>query len=236
MAHRKSSTRLAKDARVAHFLSLAAKQPALNAAQASAPVLTWEAVAALEARIVGRIVLPSSPDYNAARQESNPAFQSYPEIIVFCACENDVLECLAVARTYGVWVAVRCGGHSTAGYSVNSGMVVDLSDFQGVVLDPARERVHVLPGTDFDHFDGAMNHTGWHVPTGACGSVCVGGVCKAAVTATRRARSASRAIWWTPSVWRWPTAPSSLPARRSTPTFTGPCAAARAATLAWCCR
>ena len=175
MAHRKSSARLAKDARVAHFLSLAAKQPALNAAQASAPVLTWEAVAALEARIVGRIVLPSSPDYNAARQESNPAFQSYPEIIVFCACENDVLECLAVARTYGVWVAVRCGGHSTADYSVNSGMVVDRSDLQGVVLDPARERVHVLPGTDFDHFNGAMNHTGWHVPTGACGSVCVGG-------------------------------------------------------------
>eukprot|EP01030_Chromulinospumella_sphaerica_P000507 gene507-503_t len=149
------SARLAKDARVAHFLSLAAKQPALSAAQASAPVLTWGAVAALEARIVGRIVLPSSPDYNAARQESNPAFQSYPEIIVFCACENDVLD--------------------TAGYSVNSGMVVDLSDLQGVVLDPARERVHVLPGTDFDHFNGAMNHTGWHVPTGACGSVCVGG-------------------------------------------------------------
>nr|WP_060984423.1 hypothetical protein [uncultured Acidovorax sp.] len=71
MAHRKSSARLAKDARVAHFLSLAARQPALSAAQASAPVLTWEAVAALEARIVGRIVLPSSPDYNAARQESN---------------------------------------------------------------------------------------------------------------------------------------------------------------------
>ncbi len=132
-------------------------------------------MAALEARIVGRIVLPSSPGYNAARQESNPAFQSYTEIIVFCACENDVLECLAVARTYGVWVAVRCGGHSTADYSVNSGMVVDRSDLQGVVLDPARERVHVLPGTDFDHFNGAMNHTGWHVPTGACGSVCVGG-------------------------------------------------------------
>ena len=35
MAHRKSSARLAKDARVAHFLSLAAKQQALNAAQQS---------------------------------------------------------------------------------------------------------------------------------------------------------------------------------------------------------
>ena len=172
MAHRKSPARIAKDARIAHFQSMAARQAAPNAPAAT---LTWDAVAALEARLVGRIVLPSSPDYNAARQESNPAFQAYPEIIVYCACEHDVVECLAVARAFNVWVAVRCGGHSTAGYSVNSGMVVDLSDMKGVVLDPARERVHVLPGTDFDHFNGAMNHTGWHVPTGACGSVCVGG-------------------------------------------------------------
>ena len=113
MAHRKSPARVAKDARIAHFRSLAARQA--TAQNAPGATLTWDAVAALEARLVGRIVLPSSPDYNAARQESNPAFQAYPEIIVYCACENDVLECLSVARTYQVWVAVRCGGHSTAG-------------------------------------------------------------------------------------------------------------------------
>ena len=175
MAHRKSPARVAKDARIAQFRGLAAQQTATAPSSLAAPAVTWEALAALEMRIAGRIVVPTSPDYNDARQESNPAFQAYPEIIVYCACENDVLECIAVARTYDLWVAVRCGGHSTAGYSVNSGMVVDLSDMKGVVLDPDRERVHVLPGTDFDRFNGAMNNTGWHVPTGACGSVCVGG-------------------------------------------------------------
>ena len=98
MAHRKSPARIAKDARVAHFRSLAAPQAAaLQAAAAPGPALAWDAIASLEARLVGRIVLPSSPDYNEARQESNPAFQAYPEIIVYCACENDVLECLAAA-------------------------------------------------------------------------------------------------------------------------------------------
>lgn len=177
MAHRKSPARIAKDARIAHFQTLSAAH-ASTTARTLAPDaigLAWTAVADLETRLVGRIVLPTSPDYNEARQESNPAFQAFPKIIVYCVCENDVLECLAAARQYGLWVAVRCGGHSTAGFSVNNGMVVDLSEMRGVVLDPARERVHVLPGTDFDHFNGAMNHTGWHVPTGACGSVCVGG-------------------------------------------------------------
>lgn len=172
MAHRKSPARIAKDARVAHFRSLAAQK---SAPAATHHALPWEAVAQLESRLVGRIVLPCSPDYDEARQESNPAFQAYPQLIVYCACENDVLECLAAARTFGLWVAVRSGGHSTAGYSVNNGMVVDLSDIQGVVLDPPTQRVHVRPGTDFDHFNGAMNGTGWHVPTGACGNVRVGG-------------------------------------------------------------
>ena len=168
MAHRKSPARLAKDARVAHFRSLASRPAASHA-------MPWEAVARLEAALAGRVVLPSSPDYDAARQESNPAFQAFPQLIVYCVCESDVRECLAVAHRYRLWVAVRCGGHSTAGYSVNDGMVVDLSEMRGVVLDRPAQRVHVLPGTDFDHFNAAMNHTGWHVPTGACGSVCVGG-------------------------------------------------------------
>ncbi|EER58973.1 FAD linked oxidase domain protein [Acidovorax delafieldii 2AN] len=168
MAHRKSPARLAKDTRVAQFRAMAASPTAT-------PSIAWQALAQLEATLVGRVVLPSSPDYDDARQESNPAFQAFPQLIVYCACESDVLECLTLARRHSLWVAVRCGGHSTAGYSVNNGMVIDLSEIRGVVLDPPNQRVHVLPGTDFDHFNGAMNRTGWHVPTGACGSVCVGG-------------------------------------------------------------
>lgn len=168
MAHRKSPARIAKQGYAAQLR----KQGSALAATGH-----WSGVdlAALELALVGRVVLPSSPCYDSARQESNPAFQSFPEIIVYCACENDVLECLAVARRFSAWVAVRCGGHSTGGYSVNSGMVIDLSELSGMVLDRPSQRVHVLPGTDFDHFNAAMNHTGWHVPSGACGSVCVGG-------------------------------------------------------------
>ena len=94
MAHRKSPARIAKDARIAHFQTLAATAGAAAAPAVAhgAPRLAWTPVAGLEARLVGRIVLPTSPDYNQARQESNPAFQAFPEIIVYCACENDVLD------------------------------------------------------------------------------------------------------------------------------------------------
>ena len=67
MAHRKSPARIAKDARVAHFRSLAAQKSTPAAAYHAMP---WEAVAQLESRLVGRIVLPCSPDYDKAGLDS----------------------------------------------------------------------------------------------------------------------------------------------------------------------
>lgn len=170
MAHRKSPARRAKDERVAHLLALAA---------ANAPTDSpwpWEALAALEKAMVGHVVLPTDAGYAEDRQESNPAFQAFPLLIAYCESENDAKLCVQFAQTWKLWVAVRCGGHSTAGYSVNTGgMVIDLRGLSGVTLDTANRCVHVLPGTDFEHFNSAMGATGWHVPTGACGNVCVGG-------------------------------------------------------------
>ena len=170
MAHRKSARRIAKAHRVAHYRQLAASN-----ASPPAGKLGWSALADLEAGLTGHVVLPGDADYNTARQESNPAFQSFPQAIAYCVCEADVLECICVAQQYDLWVAVRSGGHSTAGYSVNDGLVIDVSEMSGVVLDEPNALMHVLPGTDFDHFNGALDGTGWHVPSGACGSVCVAG-------------------------------------------------------------
>ncbi len=170
MAHRKSPRRSAKSRRVAHFTQLAE-------ARAAAPPhkLSWAALADLEARLSGHLVLPWDTDYDSARQESNPAFQAYPQVIAYCVSQADVLVCLAVARLLGLWVALRSGGHSTAGYSVNDGLVLDTSELRGVVLDEPNALVHVAAGTDFDTFNAALDGTGWHVPTGACGNVCVAG-------------------------------------------------------------
>lgn len=170
MAHRKSLARIAKAAYAAHLRAQGAKNLA-------PPVtgLSWDQLADLQSRITGRIVLPGDPDYNQDRQESNPAFQSYPQVIVYCANETDVAQCLYFAQMGRLQVAVRSGGHSTAGYSVNNGMVIDVSMLNSVMLDPVNALVNVGAGSDFDHFNGVMNGTGWHVPTGACGSVCIGG-------------------------------------------------------------
>jgi FAD/FMN-containing dehydrogenase len=160
MAQRSSPARRAKRARIARYA--ADPKTAL--------------FAKLEAAIVGKVVLPGDPGYDAARQESNPAFQAYPVAIVYCAVEDDIAQCLAIARDNAVPVAVRSGGHSTAGYSVcDLGIVIDMSAFDHVLVDTTNNTVRVGPGADFDKLNGALNPTGLHVPSGACGNVCVGG-------------------------------------------------------------
>ncbi|MEZ4123800.1 FAD-binding protein, partial [Salmonella enterica] len=121
MAQRKSPARRAKDGRIACLLQRAAANTPTGSPW------PWEALAALEKAMAGHVVLPTDADYAKDRQESNPAFQAFPLLIAYCESENDAKLCVQFAQTWKLWVAVRCGGHSTAGYSVNTGgMVIDL--------------------------------------------------------------------------------------------------------------
>lgn len=168
MANRPSPNRLTKRSRIARWQ----KEGAEFFARLG---MTKEALVDLELNLLGTVVVPGDPDYDADRQESNPAFQAYPKVIVYCAVESDVLFCVSAAHVLNLWVCVRSGGHSTAGYSVNSGMVIDVSRLSYVRVDSTNRTATVGAGTDFDTLNGALNSTGLHVPSGACGNVCVGG-------------------------------------------------------------
>ena len=123
----------------------------------------------------GASVMPGEPDYDASRQEANPAFQAFPQIIVYCEVPSDVSSCIALAINNALWIAIRSGGHSLAGFSVNSGIVIDVSLLDCISIDTLANTLKVGPGVDFDRLNAALDPTGLHVPSGACGNVCVGG-------------------------------------------------------------
>lgn len=114
-------------------------------------------------------------EYDKDRQESNPWFQSYPRVIVYCVTWADVFAALGWAKSLSLWVTLRSGGHSTAGFSVNDGMVIDTSAIRYVRVDPVARTAAVGPGTDFDILNQELDRYGLHVPSGACGSVNVAG-------------------------------------------------------------
>jgi FAD/FMN-containing dehydrogenase len=128
-----------------------------------------------QGKLHGQVVLPSDTSYHASRQLTNFAFQSFPLLIVYCELIQDVWECLAFARQHRLWVTTRSGGHSTAGYSVNDGMVIDTSRMNDIHVDAPARTVTVGPGTAFGTLNAKLAGYRLHMSTGGCGDVCVAG-------------------------------------------------------------
>ena len=124
----------------------------------------------------GEVITPASPGYDRDRKGSGSSpFESRPMLIVYCNVFNDVAVCLAWARRHGWWITTRSGGHSTAGYSVNSGLVIDVSRLDSVTVDVGAQVAKVGPGIQFYDLNTQLATYGLHIPGGGCGNVAVGG-------------------------------------------------------------
>ena len=85
----------------------------------------------------------------------------------------DVSKVVQWARTSGVHIVARSGGHSYGGYSTTTGVVVDLSRLAGVQVTggPGSRR----PGARLGNIYDTLGHHGLAIPAGTCPSVGIGG-------------------------------------------------------------
>ena len=98
---------------------------------------------------------PASEQYDQARSIWNAAHDARPALIIRCAGVSDVVRGVEFARSEGLPLAVRGGGHSIPGFSTtDGGVVLDLSPMKGIRVDPASRRVVAQAGclwSDLDH-------------------------------------------------------------------------------------
>jgi FAD/FMN-containing dehydrogenase len=96
----------------------------------------------------GRLLLASDDGYDDARLVLNPAINRRPALIVQATGVADVRYAVDFARAHSLLLAVKCGGHSPSGQSTcDRGMMIDLSPFRGVRVDPTARRAWVAGGT-----------------------------------------------------------------------------------------
>jgi FAD/FMN-containing dehydrogenase len=90
----------------------------------------------LRATLRGRVIAPTDAEYDAARQIALGGSDPRPAAIVRVADADDVVHTIAHARAVGAELAVRGGGHSSAGHgTVDGGIVIDLRDLRRFELD-----------------------------------------------------------------------------------------------------
>src|ERR1700687_3768413 len=98
----------------------------------SVPALEAEALEQLRAGFRGEIVEPGDPSYDELRGVFNGMFDRRPRVILRPAGAADVIHGIGLARTSGLPLAIRGGGHSVAGFSsVDDGIVLDLRGMKG---------------------------------------------------------------------------------------------------------
>jgi hypothetical protein len=141
-----------------------------------------EVYSSLHRRFKGNLLRPGESGYEDARTIWNGMVARVPGLIARCTDVNDVQNAVQAGAEAGILTAVRCGGHSLAGFSTcDGGMVIDLSRMRGVIVDPEIRRARFAGGCLLGSIDTATQKAGLVFPsgvvshTGAAGLVLGGG-------------------------------------------------------------
>jgi len=131
----------------------------------------------LRSEIAGTVLEPGDPDYDRARAVWNGMIDRRPALIVRAASTDDIAPTVRRARTLGMRLAIRGGGHNVAGHgTVDGGLVLDLGALDDVVVDVAAGSVRVAPGATLGHVDRATEPHGLAVPVGVVGGTGIAGL------------------------------------------------------------
>jgi FAD/FMN-containing dehydrogenase len=149
-----------------------------------APVLGEATIQELREAARGEVVTPADDGYAEASRIWNGAHDGHsPALVVRCTGAADVIAAVGFARSNGLTIAVRGGGHSLAGFStVDDGIVIDLSPMRDVRVDPGARRATVGAGAvwaDVDHetqTHGLATTGGLVSTTGVAGFTLGGGI------------------------------------------------------------
>jgi FAD/FMN-containing dehydrogenase len=150
---------------------------------ADAPTLGEATVREFREELRGDLVLPGDAAYDEARSVWNGMIDRRPAMIARCEGTNDVITAIRFARSEGLTVAVRGGGHNVAGNATcDGGLVIDLSPMKGVRVDPESRTVRAQGGVTWGELDaetqafGLATTGGLVTTTGIAGFTLGGGI------------------------------------------------------------
>ncbi|HWE53437.1 MAG TPA: FAD-dependent oxidoreductase [Bryobacteraceae bacterium] len=136
-----------------------------------------QAIGEFRGQFRGEVIEPGDTSYDAARKVYNGMIDRHPKLIAKCTDVADVMAAVRMARTNGLPVSIRGGGHNAAGLGVcDDGLVIDLAPINYVRVDPSSRTVMVGAGCKWSDVDHATHAFGLAVPSGIVSSTGVAGL------------------------------------------------------------
>ena len=127
--------------------------------------------------VKGEVIGPDDAAYDEARRSFIGGIDRRPAVIVKVADPDDVRTVIALARSTGLPLAVRSGGHSAASHSVvDDGIVLDVSAMKAIEIDVAGRTAWAESGLTAAEYSAAVGAHGLATGFGDTGSVGLGGI------------------------------------------------------------
>jgi FAD/FMN-containing dehydrogenase len=131
----------------------------------------------LAGRLSGSVLRPEDEGYDAARHVHNGLVDRAPAVIVRCRSAADAAAGVRFARTTGLEICVRGGGHSVAGRAVaDDAVMIDLAEMKGTSVDPEARTVRAEGGLNWAELNAATTEHGLVVTGGAISTTGIAGL------------------------------------------------------------
>jgi FAD binding domain/Berberine and berberine like len=132
---------------------------------------------AVRGKFKGDLIRQGNPEFAEASKIWNAMAARTPGAIARCSDVADVRLVVRHAREAGILTAVRCGGHSLAGFgSCDGGLVIDLSGLRAVQVHAALRRAKFGEGCLLGNVDTATQQHGLVFPAGVVSHTGAGGL------------------------------------------------------------
>jgi FAD/FMN-containing dehydrogenase len=130
----------------------------------------------LSGQLGGRISRPGDDRYAAATAIWAKPVGPMPRTVVHCRTLQDIQLAIVAARSAGLSLSVRGGGHDWAGRALCDGLVLDLSDMRDIVVSPDRCSARVAGGARASDVLALTDPLGLAAVTGSCSAVGMAGL------------------------------------------------------------
>lgn len=143
----------------------------------AAEALADDVLGTLRDTFRGQLLRSDDPGYDEARRVWNGMIDRHPLLIARCTGTADVVAAVRFARTQGLEIAVRGGGHSVTGHAVTAGgLMIDLSPMDAVRVDPDARRAWAQGGALLGQLDHETHLFGLATTAGTVSHTGVGGL------------------------------------------------------------
>ena len=134
-------------------------------------------IADLKSAFKGNILQKGDDGYDDARTIWNGMFDKYPKVIAQCTSTDDVIASVNFGRENDLLIAVKGGGHNSAGTAVcDDGLMIDLSLMNGIRINSSDNTAGVQGGCLLGDVDKATQEHGLAVSSGIISHTGVGGL------------------------------------------------------------